>query len=328
MAIASRAVPIRWSEGQVLTSLLFAGLVLVDTAMASPPVVDQLREVHRRRQNVGYVFGGCDETTMDCSCFVQTAFEEAFGRKLPRSTLSQTRYFEGELLPRLDDIHRLMPETLCPGDLIYTFRGDHWETASRHVAIYYQNGTILHSARGVGVIIQPLDVLSHHRLHGVVRLFECRGPTVDSAGTRSTEPSRATRLPSRSGDDPADARSKKVVRHLVDDFFRAWFDNDRKTFASLWGEKALQWRKSRSGGESSELADWRRTFDDLVGRRWRYSLSELQIRGGTAYVEVDTEHPCPSGGLRGCGKTVQTFVWRLGPAGRWRIVQHEIGSAQ
>lgn len=312
----------------VLTGLGTGNSDQAEAVVASGGVVERLQEVHRQRRDVRYAFGGCDDLRMDCSCFVQTAFEDAFGRRLPRTTLSQTRFFESELLPRLTDIRRLAPATLCPGDLIYTFRGDRWETAPRHVAIYYQDGRILHSASGLGVGVQSLDVLSHHKLHGVVRLFECRDPGPNS-GSKQPEPPSPTRGPLPGPNNAlAEAESQKAVRQLVDDLFQAWFRRDRRTFASLWGEGALQWRQGSAGDESSVLSDWRKTFDELAGRRWRYGIRELQTRGDTAFVEVGTEYPClaPEQGI--CSSQIQTFVWRLGADGGWRIVQHELGSAQ
>jgi lipoprotein Spr len=142
--------------------------------IAQETTQSHLEQVYRHRQHVKYRYGGCTETLMDCSCFVQRTFRDAFGLNLPRSTLRQANYFKKELVPGLRSMRQLGPASLCPGDLIYTYRKGSWPTSSRHVAIYFGDGKILHSARRVGVVKQPLGVLSHHQLHGVVRLFECR----------------------------------------------------------------------------------------------------------------------------------------------------------
>lgn len=251
---------------------------------------------------------------MDCSCFVQQTFDDAFDLEIPRSTLLQDRFLRADLVPGLDSARQLQPGRLCPGDLLYTYRGDAWETAARHVSIYYGQGRILHASRGLGVVIQDLRVLSHHRLRGVARLFECRRPA--RLGPRP-------RLASRPG-TPLEQRS---LRSTVDRFFAAWTARNRSEFGAFWTADALQWRKSLRGDGTSEFSSWRQTFAELAGRPWIYSVRRLQVRDRAGFVEVATERPCFSAPGGRCDATVQTFVWRL-EQGRWRIVQHELGTAQ
>ena len=313
------AKAMEWKKFLFLLSLI----LFPEIALARSWVLDQLHQAHRKHGHVQYQFGGCDDSKMDCSCFVQRVFQDTFSQRLPRTTLGQTRYFRESLLPLRRDIRRLGPATLCPGDIIYTYRGSAWETASRHVAIYFNRGLILHSASRVGVEIQPLDVIRHHRLHGVVRLFECRAGSEPKPG--QSAPRRDSSREARQ-DDARTKALKQDLRQRVHRFFVTWQEKNRESFSSLWSERAVQWRQNGASSESV-LSDWNRSFEDLGGRQWIYSVRGLQARDRMAFVEVETEQVCPSTRRRDCGKTTQTFIWQLGQDDQWRIVQHEIGAA-
>ena len=300
-------------------SVLFPAFI--ETARADVPIRQRLQEVHDQRQQVSYAFGGCDEWRMDCSCFVQTTFADEFGVALPRSTLSQVRYLQRSLISGFGNVANLRPEALCPGDLIYTYRGDSWRTSSRHVAISLGNGEILHAARGVGVSIQPLRVLGHHRLRGVVRLFDCR------AGA-STPPPRSQDLAQDVPDRTRSEENLQRLRGLIHEVFVAWEDRDRQALDRLWASSAMQWRTSSGSGGFSEPTDWSRSLRQLGGRKWRYWVHRLDVRGQVAFVEVASELLCTGSSRSECGRMDQTFIWHREADGRWRIGQHEIGAAQ
>ncbi len=99
----------------------------------------QLAQVYNEWGGTRYRMGGSSKRGIDCSAFVQTAFSDAFGMSLPRSTAEQ-RYL-GRKINRNE---------LRKGDLVF-FRGN------KHVGVYVGNNKFMHASTSIGVTISSLD---------------------------------------------------------------------------------------------------------------------------------------------------------------------------
>lgn len=99
----------------------------------------QLSRVFSEWVGTRYRLGGESKRGIDCSAFTQTAFEEAFGVSLPRSTAEQ-RYVG----------RKIAKNELKSGDLVF-FRHNN------HVGVYLGNGRFMHSSSSHGVMISSLD---------------------------------------------------------------------------------------------------------------------------------------------------------------------------
>jgi cell wall-associated NlpC family hydrolase len=95
-------------------------------------------EVYR---GVPYKWGGTTDKGMDCSGFVQKAYEDA-GYSIGRTTQLQAR--EGKEV-----------ETYAPGDIL-CFGRSRWNIV--HTGIYIGDGKFIHSSSPEGVIVSELDV--------------------------------------------------------------------------------------------------------------------------------------------------------------------------
>lgn len=98
-----------------------------------------LAAVYNEWVGTRYRMGGTGKHGIDCSAFMQTAFADAFGMELPRSTAEQ-RY-----LGRQINKHELRK-----GDLVF-FRGNN------HVGVYIGNNQFMHASTSQGVTISSLD---------------------------------------------------------------------------------------------------------------------------------------------------------------------------
>lgn len=90
---------------------------------------------------VPYKWGGTTDKGMDCSGFVQKAYEDA-GYSIGRTTQLQAR--EGKEV-----------ETYAPGDIL-CFGRSRWNIV--HTGIYIGDGKFIHSSSPEGVIVSELDV--------------------------------------------------------------------------------------------------------------------------------------------------------------------------
>jgi lipoprotein Spr len=85
----------------------------------------------------GYQLGASDEKSVDCSSLVQRIFR-VIGLDVPRTTRQQVGY--GEPVARAD---------LRKGDLLF-YR---WQPRNLHVAVYMDDGYILHASPGQGRVV-------------------------------------------------------------------------------------------------------------------------------------------------------------------------------
>lgn len=101
-----------------------------------------LRDVFHRYQGVPYRYGGTTARGFDCSGFIQTAYREAYGLSLPRTT---------------DDLRRsgvgVSRDQIQPGDLVFfRIRGK-----EQHAGIYMGHSRFIHASTSVGVTESSLN---------------------------------------------------------------------------------------------------------------------------------------------------------------------------
>ena len=132
---------VRWEPAQAVSS--------ADTDRA-----DQLWRVFERYQGTPYRYGGTSAAGFDCSGFIRTAFHEALGLQLPRTT--------SQMLAAGDDVR---PNQIRVGDLVF-FR---IKGKDQHAGIYMGGDTFIHASTSSGVMRSSLngyywrDRLSHAR---------------------------------------------------------------------------------------------------------------------------------------------------------------------
>jgi len=115
---------------------------------AKPITVEQANvknsflDVYKVWQGAPYRLGGTTLNGVDCSAFVQTAYENALGLKIPRTTLAQVEVGQ-----------EIEYEDAEIGDLVF------FKTApkTRHVGVYLGNKQFMHASTSKGVIISRLD---------------------------------------------------------------------------------------------------------------------------------------------------------------------------
>ena len=98
-----------------------------------------LAQVYNEWEGTRYRMGGTSKHGIDCSALMQTAFLDAYGMELPRST-SEQRYLG----------HQIQKHELRKGDLVF-FRGNN------HVGVYIGNNQFMHASTSQGVTISSLD---------------------------------------------------------------------------------------------------------------------------------------------------------------------------
>lgn len=108
-----------------------------DAAMA-----DRLWQVFQRYEGTPYRYGGMSASGFDCSGFIATAFDEALGRQLPRTT--------SQMLSAGDVVER---NQLRAGDLVF-FR---IKGKDQHAGIYMGGDTFIHSSSSIGVTHSSLN---------------------------------------------------------------------------------------------------------------------------------------------------------------------------
>lgn len=95
-----------------------------------------LREVFRRYEGTPYRYGGTNARGFDCSGFIQTAYREAYGVLLPRTTADLRASGYGVSRDRIQ-----------PGDLVFfRIRGK-----EQHAGIYMGQNRFIHASTSVGV---------------------------------------------------------------------------------------------------------------------------------------------------------------------------------
>ncbi|MEX0606273.1 MAG: C40 family peptidase [Marinobacter sp.] len=108
-------------------------------------LVDELERVFQRYEGSPYRYGGMTADGFDCSGFILTAYREALGQQLPRTT---SQMLAAGRAVRLDQIK--------PGDLVF-FRIDGKE---QHAGIYMGGIRFIHASSSVGVTESSLS--SHY----------------------------------------------------------------------------------------------------------------------------------------------------------------------
>ncbi len=103
---------------------------------------DQLERVFQRYQGSPYRYGGMTSDGFDCSGFILTAYREALGQRLPRTT--------SQMLAGGREIRR---DQVKPGDLVF-FQIDGKE---QHAGIYMGGSRFIHSSSSVGVTESSLN---------------------------------------------------------------------------------------------------------------------------------------------------------------------------
>ncbi len=92
---------------------------------------------------VPYKFGGCTREGIDCSCFVNTFYNDFFGITLKRRAEDM-----------LSDIHTVDTTKLYMGDLIF-FKITGQKVS--HVGLYISKRRFIHASTSKGVMINSMD---------------------------------------------------------------------------------------------------------------------------------------------------------------------------
>lgn len=117
------------------------GLV-AGVALAAEERATQLHKVFNDYRGTPYRYGGNDRDGFDCSGFISTAYQEAFGRLMPRTTMGLAT--GGEPI-RFDQI--------VVGDILI------FQTSLKqlHAGIYFGTGRFIHASTSQGVTLSYLD---------------------------------------------------------------------------------------------------------------------------------------------------------------------------
>jgi probable lipoprotein NlpC len=144
----------QWSEWLPACMLALGVLVLTGCSHHAPApkghlansseVVRQLDNQLSQWQGTPYVYGGMEQSGVDCSGFVFRTFRDRFGVILPRTTTEQTRI--GTRVPR---------DELLPGDLLFFKTGSGGN--GLHVGIYDTDDQFIHASTSQGVTRSSLD---------------------------------------------------------------------------------------------------------------------------------------------------------------------------
>ncbi|UFS62252.1 NlpC/P60 family protein [Sulfurimonas sp. HSL-3221] len=110
--------------------------------VSQDPALAKLYPFQTKWHHVPYRYGGTGPRGIDCSAFVQQAYRELFGIRLPRTTRQQASC--GSAVPK---------QQLQAGDLVF-FRTS---GRDRHVGIYLEAGKFMHVSTKYGVMISSMD---------------------------------------------------------------------------------------------------------------------------------------------------------------------------
>ncbi|WP_225314263.1 C40 family peptidase [Marinobacter halotolerans] len=113
-----------------------------DQSTADSEAADRLWQVFERYEGTPYRYGGTSAKGFDCSGFIATAFDEALGLQLPRTTSQMLA--EGDIVPR---------DQLRAGDLVF-FR---IKDKDQHAGIYMGGDSFIHSSTSSGVSRSSLN---------------------------------------------------------------------------------------------------------------------------------------------------------------------------
>lgn len=127
------------------------------TTPESAAVVHNLLQVFNRYEGTPYRYGGTSASGFDCSGFIATAFDEALGRQLPRTTSQMLSAGEA-----------VEPDQLRAGDVVF-FR---IKGKNQHAGIYIGENSFIHSSTSVGVTRSSLNGYYWQGRLSQVRRFE------------------------------------------------------------------------------------------------------------------------------------------------------------
>ena len=113
-----------------------------NTESGSSALADNLWQVFDRYEGTPYLYGGTSINGFDCSGFIATAFDEALGRQLPRTT--------SQMLEAGDRVNR---DQLQAGDLVF-FR---IKGKDQHAGIYMGGDSFIHASTSSGVTRSSLN---------------------------------------------------------------------------------------------------------------------------------------------------------------------------
>lgn len=123
----------------------------------SSAVADRLWQVFERYEGTPYRYGGTTAGGFDCSGFIATAFDEALGQQLPRTTSQM-----------LATGKAVKPEQIRAGDLVF-FR---IKGKDQHAGIYMGDDDFIHSSTSAGVTRSSLNGYYWRGRLSQVRRFE------------------------------------------------------------------------------------------------------------------------------------------------------------
>lgn len=104
--------------------------------------VARLQDVFDRYEGTPYRYGGTNARGFDCSGFIGTAYQEAFGLQLPRTT--------SQMLAQGDHVS---PADMRPGDVVFfNIRGK-----ESHAGIFVGGDDFIHASTSVGVTRSSLN---------------------------------------------------------------------------------------------------------------------------------------------------------------------------
>jgi len=104
--------------------------------------LDKLYPYHNKWHQTPYKYGGFGSNGIDCSAFVQRAYYDLFGMRIPRTTKEQAK--AGKKVSRAN---------IRTSDLIFFKTGYN----TRHVGIYLQHGDFIHASSSKGIIISNIN---------------------------------------------------------------------------------------------------------------------------------------------------------------------------
>ena len=104
--------------------------------------LDKLYPYHNKWHQTPYKYGGFGSQGIDCSAFVQRAYYDLFGMRIPRTTKEQVN--TGKKVSR---------SNIKTSDLVFFKTGYN----ARHVGIYLQHGDFIHASSSQGIIISNIN---------------------------------------------------------------------------------------------------------------------------------------------------------------------------
>ncbi len=119
--------------------------------------LDKLYPYHNKWHQTPYKFGGFGSDGIDCSAFVQRAYFDLFGMKIPRTTKQQV--LAGKKVSRAN---------IKTSDLVFFKTGYN----SRHVGIYLQHGDFIHASSSKGIIISNINDPYWKKRYWMVRRYK------------------------------------------------------------------------------------------------------------------------------------------------------------